>query len=162
MDSIEADVARAAAQAKEQGGSTERSQCLLATIGEEVYAFDLLSIKEILRTAQKERAPGAPDFVAGLINLRGDIVTVVDAARLLGVDDGTDDDERRIVVLEGATETLGVQVGNLQEVVDYSPRDVQPLQEEGVGSGSRFIRGLLALEGGELVIMLDAEALCAG
>lgn len=140
----------------------ERSQCLLATIGDELYAFDLLSIKEILRTAQKERAPGAPDFVAGLINLRGDIVTVIDAARLLGVDDGSDDGERRIVVLEGAQETLGVQVGNLQEVVDYSPGAVQPLQQEGVGSGSKYIKGLLALEDGQLVILLDAEALCSG
>lgn len=161
-DTAQTDAIRAAAEAGHDSTSGERSQCLLATIGDEVYAFDLLTIKEILRTAQKERAPGAPDFVAGLINLRGDIVTVVDAARLLGVEDETDDEERRIVVLEGANETLGVQVGNLREVVDYSPTAVQPLQEEGTGGGSRFIKGLLPLDDGELVIVLDAEALCAG
>lgn len=171
---------QAEVDADEQAG--ERRQCLLVTIGGELYAFDLLSIKEILRTAKKERAPGAPPFVAGLINLRGEIVTVLDAAVLLGISEKQraasegenagespeesvaerSDTEARIVVLEGSNQTIGVQVGTLEEVIEYDPNAVQPADAENQAHVDDYIGGLIAREDGTLVILMNAEALCAG
>ena len=174
MSGTEHDVADLRSRDAAAGESVERRQCLLATIAGELYAFDLLSIKEILRTAKKERAPGAPDFVAGLINLRGEIVTVLDAARLLGIREGAKAGsngtagggeravEARIVVLEGSNQTIGIQVENLEEVVDYDPARVQPADPEHRGGADQYITGLIALEGGKLVILMNADALCDG
>jgi len=160
-EAVEAEVRRDAEVEVLEG---ERRQCLLTTVAEELYAFDLLSIREILRTSQMERAPGAPHFVAGLINLRGEIVTVIDAARLLGIEIGEqgEDAEASIVVLEGNSQTIGIQVGKLEEVVTYNASAVQPIDTNSPGEGEDYITGLITLEDGQLVILMDADALCDG
>lgn len=136
-------------------------QCLLATIADELYALDLSTIREVLRSSDKETAPGAPPFVAGLMSLRGEIVTVIDAACLLGVRQRDESaPEPRIVVIEGGGEVVGIQVDNLREVIEYSPEDIQRPQAVASSSGYAYVQGVFTRPEGDLVILLDVDALC--
>lgn len=139
----------------------EGRQCLLATIASELYALDLSIIREVLRSSDKETAPGAPPFVAGVMGLRGDIVTVIDAACLLGVrQPGEPAPEPRIVVIEGAGEVVGIQVDNLREVIEYDPEAIQRPQIVSSSAGYAYVQGVFTRAEGELVILLDVDALC--
>lgn len=136
-------------------------QCLLATIADELYALDLSSIREVLRSSDKEIAPGAPPFVAGLMSLRGEIITVIDAGCLLGVRQHRDQaPEPRIVVIEGASEVVGIQVDNLREVIEYDPEAIQRPQLMANSAGYDYIKGVFSWAEDELVIVLDVDALC--
>lgn len=146
---------------EEESKTGQEEQCLLATIGGELYGLNLLAIREILRSAEKETAPGAPPFVAGLINLRGNIVTVIDAACLLGVRQRADvSDDPRIIVVEGGGEVVGVQVDSLREIVEYDPAIVQRPQSVTNSHGYDYVQGVFTKEDGELVILLDIDLLC--
>ncbi|MFL5612302.1 MAG: chemotaxis protein CheW [Gemmatimonadaceae bacterium] len=129
---------------------------LLFRVGNAVYGCDIDDIREIVPYRQATRLPGAPAYVAGLINLRGTIVTVLDlGARLDANRERVTDGSIMLVALPGNTRLVGIAV---QEVMDV--RVVGTSRDDVIAdsAGSDAVRGLAQVDGGT-VILLDIHSL---
>lgn len=99
-----------------------------------------------------------PDYILGIINLRGNVVTVIDARRRMGLDDRESDEASRIVIIDVDNQNVGILVDSVSEVVRISPDSVEPAPEVGNDDSSRFIQGVTSTEEG-LTILVDLNRL---
>ena len=124
---------------------------LLFVVAGRVYACSIDPVREIVPARRATRLPGAPDFVAGLINLRGSIVTVVDLGRRLGESVGAVP-EGPIILVEHAGRTMGLAVDEVRDVQRVDPRRIEAV------SGDRALGGIVCgighLDDG-VVLLLD-------
>jgi purine-binding chemotaxis protein CheW len=137
--------------------SSGARRTLLFRVGSAVYGCDIDDIREIVPFRQATRLPGAPNYVHGLINLRGTIVTVVDLGVLLEAtrERVADEGSIMLVALAGNTRLVGVAV---EEVMDV--RAVGTARDDVIAerAGSDAVRGLAHVDGGT-VILLDIHSL---
>lgn len=146
---------KAAAQAK-----GEQGQYLTFSLRNEMFGIGILSIKEILEYGRLTTVPMTPDFIRGVINLRGAVVPVVDlAARFNGkVSDITK--RSCIVIIEVATEggklDIGVVVDAVSAVLEIPDTEIEPPPAFGAKVKTDFIRGMGKVEG-SFVILLDVD-----
>ncbi|QYZ78398.1 purine-binding chemotaxis protein CheW [Methanofollis formosanus] len=130
-------------------------------LGGERYALDIYLAREIVEMIPITPVPRASAHIAGLINLRGEVTTVIDLAALLGVPDPETDIPKKIIVLMpeatgGAN--VGVIVGDVHSVIQVSEKNVEQI-EQALGADG-FVKGIIKngdedAEKGELVIWLD-------
>ena len=111
-------------------------------LGEEHYALDITTVKEIRGYEQVTKIANAPDFIKGVMNLRGDIVPVVDLRIMLNVDE-------RIV---------GIVVDGVSDVIRLSEEEMLPPPEFGVAFDSRYLHGLADVDE-TMVILVNIESL---
>ncbi len=124
----------------------------------ETYAIDVLQVQEVLKVTEIAPVPGVPDYILGIINLRGNVVTVIDARRRMGLDDRESDEASRIVIIDVDNQNVGILVDSVSEVVRISPDSVEPAPEVGNDDSSRFIQGVTSTEEG-LTILVDLNRL---
>jgi purine-binding chemotaxis protein CheW len=124
----------------------------------ETYGIDVLQVQEVLRVAEVALVPGAPDYVLGIINLRGSIVTVVDSHRRFGVRPRQPDDATRIIIVDAAEQVVGIVVDNVTGVVEVPHTAVEKAPNVGGQEKSRFIHGLCSRKEG-LLILVDVNKL---
>ena len=82
-------------------------QWLSFRLANEVYAINVMQVQEVLRVSEIVPVPGAPHYVLGIINLRGNVVTVVDTRLRLGLETSEVTDSTRMVIIEGARHVIG-------------------------------------------------------
>ncbi|WP_155996781.1 chemotaxis protein CheW [Thioalkalivibrio sp. ALMg11] len=128
------------------------------SLAEETYAIDVLQVQEVLKVTEIAPVPGVPDYILGIINLRGNVVTVIDARRRMGLDDRESDEASRIVIIDVDNQNVGILVDSVSEVVRISPDSVEPAPEVGNDDSSRFIQGVTSTEEG-LTILVDLNRL---
>jgi purine-binding chemotaxis protein CheW len=129
---------------------------LLFRVGSTVYGCDIDDIREIVPYRQATRLPGAPSYVAGLINLRGTIVTVLDlGARLDASRARIDDGSIMMVSMPGSARLVGIAV---QEVMDVRVVGTSRGDVMADSAGNDAVRGLAQVDGGT-VILLDIHSL---
>lgn len=128
------------------------------TLDHEVYAVSASSVNEVLRYTEITPVPGAPHNVLGIINLRGDVVTVIDARRVFGLASNEVSDQSRIVVVEVEDYLVGVLVDRVSAVVDLRESDMEPAPETGNREAARFIQGVYNEED-ELLILVGFDSL---
>lgn len=128
------------------------------SLAEETYAIDVLQVQEVLKVTEIAPVPGVPDYILGIINLRGNVVTVIDARRRMGLDDRESDEASRIVIIDVDNQNVGILVDSVSEVVRISPDSVEPAPEVGNDDSSRFIQGVTSTEEG-LTILVDLNKL---
>ena len=98
------------------------------TINNEIYAIELLKIQEVIYIPEITKVPGAPDFVVGVINLRGILLTIVDTSMEFGLTRQPDDRYNRIVVVNlGGDDRVGLLVDDVSEVVSLDVDAREPL-----------------------------------
>ncbi|QSZ66487.1 purine-binding chemotaxis protein CheW [Methanofollis aquaemaris] len=134
-------------------------------LGGECYALDIHLAREIVEMIPITPVPRAPAHIAGLINLRGEVTTVIDLAPLLSIPDlETETTKKIIVLMPEATggANVGVIVGDVHSVIQVSEKNVEQI-DEGLGTDG-FVKGIIksggegaekGVEKGELVIWLD-------
>lgn len=127
---------------------------MLCQLGRSTYAIDLLSIREIIPVRGATRIPKAPDYVSGLMNVRGTIVTIIDLSRRLGGDNVGPD--ASIVLVEHRGKLVGVAVDEVSEVLRLRPDEIDPPGPE--HGGSTVITGVGHSEQ-SIVIILDIHAI---
>jgi len=125
-------------------------------IGDEEFGVDILQVQEINRLFEVTHVPNAPDFVEGVINLRGRIVPVVNLRKRLGLDKKEHDKDTRIVVVELEGKTIGFIVDSVSEVLRVPKNVVEPPPELVAGIDSEYIIGIAKLEN-RLLILLDLK-----
>jgi len=133
-------------------------QYLAFTLNGEVFAIDILQIREIIEFGQLTEVPMMPPTVRGVINLRGAVVPVIDLSARFGRDSSTVARRTCIVIVEivddGATQTLGVMVDAVNEVLEIPAADIEPTPSFGARIRTDFIAGMGRVNG-RFVIILD-------
>ena len=134
------------------------SQWVTFRLGEEIYGIDVLQVQEVLRITEISPVPGAPDYVLGIINLRGNVVTVIDARNRFGLPPKESDDASRIIVVDAFDKVIGLLVDNVSEVAYVPNSQIESAPNVGTDDGNRFVSGVSNRDG-ELLIMLDLAKL---
>jgi len=135
------------------------AQYLAFGLGGETFAMGIGAIKEVIQYGAITEVPLMPDFIRGVINLRGSVVPVVDLAVRFGRPRGPVGKRTCVVILELEQDSegfvLGALVDNVSEVMEIDQGDIQPAPAFGSALRSDFIAGV-AKVGGHFVILLDA------
>lgn len=123
-------------------------------LGNETYGINVMQVQEVLRVSEIAPVPGAPDYVVGIINLRGNVVTVVDTRRRFGLPSKEPDEMSRIVVIEAAEQVIGILVDSVAEVVELRTAEIETAPNVGNEDTARYIQGVTSREG-KLLILVD-------
>jgi len=146
------------AQQDSKSGSASDFQCVTFTLEGEVYGINVMQVQEVLRETEVAPVPGSPHYVIGIINLRGNVVSVIDARTRFGLMSKEDDDLSRIIVIEASSHTIGILVDSVAEVVDISRSEIETAPNVGNDETSKYIDGVVS-RGEELLILVDLNKL---
>ncbi len=124
----------------------------------EKYGINVMQVQEVLRVSEIAPVPGAPDYVLGIINLRGNVVTVIDTRKRFGLIPKEMDDSTRIVIIESDDQVVGILVDSVAEVVDLRVSEMEAAPNVGTEESAKFIQGV-ASHDNELVILVDLNRL---
>lgn len=124
----------------------------------ESYGVNVMQVQEVLRYTEIAPVPGAPSYVLGIINLRGNVVTVIDTRSRFGLmpDDVTDNS--RVVIIESNKQVIGILVDSVAEVVYMKASEIEPTPNVGTDDSAKFIRGVCNRDD-ELLILVDLDKL---
>lgn len=125
---------------------------LVFQIGAESYGMPLLQVQEIRTYTPTTRVPGAPPYVLGVINLRGNIIAVLDARARFGLELPPDEQATVIIVAQVEGKTFGLRVDSVSDVVEVPLNEVQPPPPIASEETRRFLNGLVQV--GERVLIL--------
>ena len=125
---------------------------------EETYGINVMQVREVLRHTEIAPVPGAPDYVLGIINLRGNVVTVIDTRSRFGLMQGEITDNTRIIVIESERQVIGILVDSVAEVVYLRSSEIDTTPSVGTEESSKFIQGVSNREG-KLLILVDLNKL---
>jgi purine-binding chemotaxis protein CheW len=144
------------AQKEKKLQTEELLQLVSFTIGNEEFGLDIQSIQEINRVAEITRVPNSPDFVSGVINLRGKVIPIIDLRKRFGFPKKENDKNTRIIVVELADMIVGFVVDSVREVIRIPKNITEPPPAIVAGIGSEYITAVAKLED-RLLILLDLE-----
>jgi purine-binding chemotaxis protein CheW len=125
---------------------------------EETYGINVMQVQEVLRYTEIAPVPGAPDYVLGIINLRGNVVTVIDTRARFGLMSGDVSDNSRIVIIEAEKQVIGILVDSVAEVVYLKTSEIDSAPNVGTDESAKFIQGVSNRDG-ELLILVDLNKL---
>ncbi len=131
----------------------EELQVIAFKLGKEEYATTITSVQEIIMPQEKTKIPRSPEFVEGVINLRGSIIPVIDGRKRFGLELAKETNETRIMVLELEHNTIGLTVDSVSEVIHLQSKDIQksPVTAD---NDHDFILGIGKYDN-RLIILLD-------
>jgi purine-binding chemotaxis protein CheW len=132
----------------------EPLQWVTFKLGNETYGINVMQVQEVLRVSEIAPVPGAPDYVIGIINLRGNVVTVVDTRRRFGLPPKAPDAASRIVIVEAAGQVIGILVDSVAEVVELRASEIEVAPNAGNEDSARYIQGVTSRDG-KLLILVD-------
>ncbi len=138
-----------------EGGRRE-VQLACFRVGGEMYALDIMRIKEIIRPQRLTSVPKAPSFIEGVINLRGAVIPVVDLRRRFDQDFDPSDRRGRIMICTLAGKIIGLHVDEVTEVHRFTRQEIQPAPQFLKGKGAEYFLGVCRRED-ELVLLIDLE-----
>lgn len=141
---------------KSQSQDDRVFQYVTFRLDNETYGIDVMQIQEVLRYTEIAQVPGAPDYVLGIINLRGNVVTVIDTRRRFGLADAEITDATRVVVMESASQVMGILVDSVAEVVYVKSSEIETAPNVGNEESARFIQGVCN-RNSELIILVEFD-----
>ncbi len=131
-------------------------------LGDELFAINVAQVREVLELSQITRVPTAPEYMRGVVNVRGQAIPVVDLRLRFGLPRGTDTVNTRIIVMEleldGETTVLGGIADSVHEVIELEPNNINPPPRIAMRWRTEFIQGM-GLRGDEFLIILDVNAI---
>ncbi|MCP4714656.1 MAG: chemotaxis protein CheW [Deltaproteobacteria bacterium] len=141
-------------------GITETKQYLAYNLGEEIFAVDVLKVREVLESQEITKVPRAPDFMKGIINVRGVVVPVIDMHVKFGMEETEKTVNTCVILLEvefdGETTVLGAQADAVREVIDLEPDQIEQAPKIGSKWKTEFIKGI-GKRNDEFIILLDID-----
>lgn len=120
----------------------------------ETYGINVMQVQEVLRMTEIAPVPGAPDYVIGIINLRGNVVTVIDTRKRFGLIPTEADDSTRIVIIESDNNIVGILVDSVAEVVNLRGSQIETAPNVGNDESSKYIQGVFSREE-DILILVD-------
>ncbi|BCD99170.1 chemotaxis protein CheW [Marinagarivorans cellulosilyticus] len=124
----------------------------------ETYGVNVMQVQEVLRYTEIAPVPGAPHYVIGIINLRGNVVTVIDTRNRFGLTPGELTDNTRIVIIEAEKNVVGILVDSVAEVVYLRQSEIETAPNVGNEESAKFIQGVCH-KNNELLILIELDKL---
>ncbi|WP_292486871.1 chemotaxis protein CheW [Methanohalobium sp.] len=144
-------------QEKGAGTVDKNLQLVAFNLGDEEFGVDIMQVQEIIRTQEVTRIPQAPDFVKGVINIRGKIIVVVSLDKCLGLDSRETDEHSRIIVVEVGGSVVGMVVDSVSEILSIQESNIEPAPDIIASKiNADYLKGVGKLEN-RLLILLDLE-----
>ena len=142
----------------EEAGGGPLIQFVTFILMDEVYGINVMQVQEVLRITEIAPVPGSPSYVLGIINLRGNVVTVIDTRTRFGLPTKEVDDASRIIVIESEKQVVGILVDAVAEVVELREKEIDAAPNVGTEESSRYIQGVATQED-SLLILVDLNKL---
>lgn len=145
--------------AESRGADRRKGKYLTFQLGQEHYGIDILKVQEIRGYEAPRAIANAPDFIKGVINLRGVIVPILDLRVRFRLAHGAYDAFTVVIILQAASRVVGVVVDAVSDVLECDPDEIRATPELATATfDTRFITGLVTVEEG-LLMLLDIEKL---
>ena len=139
---------------------TEMAQYLTFTLDSEIFAVNISKVREVLDFTTITKVPRTPEFMRGIINLRGSVVPIVDLRIKFGMTKTEKTVRTSIIImdvsLDGETTILGTLVDSVEEVLDLEPGQIEPAPRIGTRLRTEFIKGM-GKRDGQFIIILDID-----
>ena len=136
-----------------------KKQIVIFQLGTEEYAVDITHSREIIKPTKITKVPNTPDYVRGVINLRGQIVPVIDLRKRFNIIVGTADKKKeRIITIESRETLVGLVVDSVNEVFWLNLTELEPAPEIEGGIKQEFIQGV-GKKDDRLLVLIDMERL---
>ena len=134
----------------------DEQQLVVFDLSTEAYGVDIGAVREIIRLQDITKVPRTPEFVEGVINLRGKVIPVVDLRKRFGLPAEAESKENRIVVVDIGAQDIGVIVDAVTEVLRIATESVEPPASVITTADSEYLLGIAKLDS-RLIILLDLE-----
>lgn len=143
---------------------TETAQYITFKLGDELFAINVAQVREVLELSQITRVPTAPDYMRGVVNVRGKAIPVVDLRLKFGLPSTTDTVNSRIVVMEleldGEATVVGGIADSVHEVIELEPGQINPPPRIAMRWRTELIEGM-GRRGDEFIIILKMQQVFA-
>ncbi|KYZ77273.1 chemotaxis protein CheW [Anaerosporomusa subterranea] len=139
----------------------EESQLVVFKLDKEEYGISILQVQEIKRMTDITRVPHTPDYIKGVINLRGSVLPVLDLKKRLGLPNGEYTDNTRIIIVNLHDMAVGLIVDGVSEVTAMGTEQIESSQSVAGVNGSSFISGVGKLDN-RLLILLNLDTIIIG
>ena len=140
--------------------ATGTHQYLTFTLENEQYAVDVAKVREVLEETPLTKIPRMPEFMKGVINIRGSVVPVIDLRLKFGMEEGERTVDTAIIVMdinaEDTTITAGCLADSVQEVIDILPENIEGAPKLGTKVDTNFIQGM-GKRDDQFIIILDID-----
>jgi purine-binding chemotaxis protein CheW len=140
----------------QKGSDDPILQWVTFKLDNETYGINVMRVQEVLRYTEIAPVPGAPSYVLGIINLRGNVVTVIDTRQRFGLDTAEVTDNTRIVIIEADKQVVGILVDSVAEVVYLRQSEVETAPNVGNEESAKFIQGVCN-KNNELLILVEQD-----
>ena len=138
--------------------TTNEIQLVVFKLDKEEYAVSILQVQEIKRMTEITRVPHAPEYIKGVINLRGSVLPVIDLKKRLNLTLADYNDSTRIIIVKVDELSVGIIVDAVSEVLTISKKNIEPAQTVVGGVSTAYLSGVGKLDN-RLIILLNLEAL---
>ncbi len=140
---------------------TETSQYMTFKLGDELFAINVAQVREVLEVGLITQVPTAPDYMRGVVNVRGQAIPVVDLRLRFGLSQAAETVHSRIIVMEleldGELVVLGGMADSVHEVIELEPGNINPPPRIAMRWRTDFIQGM-GKRGDDFIIILDVNA----
>ena len=137
---------------------SEEKQMIIFDIGNEKFGIKITRIDEIIRMKEITELPDSSEYFAGIVNRRGDIVSVVDLRKRFGLDEITETDNTRIIVIDFQGNDVGLIVDGVSEVLHIDEADIDDPPQSMVGIKDDYLQGIVKVDE-DIVIILELDNL---
>jgi purine-binding chemotaxis protein CheW len=144
--------------ADSQPGDSTTLQYVSFTLGNESYAIDIMKIREVREWEETTKLPDSPNYMIGALDIRGNIVPVIDLKQRLGFSANEIDPTKAVIVLKLGEKRIGLLVDTVADIDEANHSDVKPAPNMDGGIKRDYINGVISNEKGMLII-LEAEKL---
>ncbi|KPH96303.1 chemotaxis protein CheW [Pseudoalteromonas porphyrae] len=149
---------RVLSSSKNADSNDEVLQWVTFKLESETYGVNVMQVQEILRYTEIAPVPGAPSYVLGIINLRGNVVTVIDTRSRFGLMSAETTDNSRVLIIEAEEQVIGILADSVAEVVYLRSSEIDSAPNIGTEESAKFIQGVSNRDG-ELLILVDLNKL---
>ena len=136
----------------------ESVQFLSFTIDENEYAVDIMSVREVKGWTETTRLPNSPDYMRGVLNLRGIVVPIFDLRMRFGMGETSATEKHVIIILAVGERTVGILVDAVSDILTINSAEIKPAPSSEVALDEQFVDGLIAVEE-RMVVVLVMEKL---
>ena len=140
-----------------QAGTVELKHFISFSVGEEEYGLELLRVKEVIRAREITWIPRVPSFVKGIINLRGDVIPVIDLRERFGLSEREHSASTRVIVVEVRGRLVGMVVDSASQSVRIPAAQIEPPPPVLGGMVQAYIAGVGKVDD-RLIVLLDADS----
>ncbi len=135
--------------------SDETVQIISFKVGDEEYGLEILKVKEVIKVTEITKLPKAPSFVKGVVNLRGDVIPIIDLREKFGLEKAEESDANRVIVVEIEGKSVGMAVDSVSHVIRINESQIDNPPLVGGMTGD-YIRGVVKL-GDRLIVLINVD-----